>query len=199
MPRTIEVLLASISLLIVTPILLVIAAVLWITQGRPVLFSQYRSGMNGRNFKLYKFRTMTDAENGHGQLLPDAERTTTFGRILRRTRLDELIQLWHIIRGDMSFVGPRPVLPETITRFGELGRRRGGVRPGLTGWAQINGNALLDHEAKMAMDVWYADHRSIAGDLRIILKTLGVVLFGERVRSEHVERARDYALAVQDR
>lgn len=198
MPRVVEILLALIGLLLLMPIMALIALGLWIVQGRPVLFSQERSGIHGRTFKLCKFRTMTDTRDSDGQLLPDEQRVTAFGRFLRRTRLDEVIQLWHIVGGDMSLVGPRPIYPETVASFGRLGQRRSAVRPGLTGWSQVNGNALLDHEAKIAMDVWYADHRSIGRDLQIMARTLGVVLFGERIRAEHVERARDYALAFKE-
>ena len=198
MPRVVEILLALIGILLLMPIIVLLALGLWLTQGRPVLFSQERSGMNGRTFKLYKFRTMIDARDSDGRLLPDELRVTAFGRFLRRTRLDELIQLWHIVRGDMSLVGPRPIFPETVASFGRLGQRRSAVRPGLTGWSQVNGNALLDHEAKIAMDVWYADHRSFGRDLQIMAKTIGVVLFGEHIRADHVERARDYALASEE-
>src|SRR3546814_9484145 len=131
---------------------------------------------------------MTDARDRDGRLLPDEERLTRLGRFLRRSRVDELPELWNIMKGDMSLVGPRPLLPDTVDDMGSDGIRRGLVRPGLTGWAQVNGNARLSGKDKLALDLWYIDHASVALDLRIILKTIGVVFAGERInRSERSE------------
>lgn len=173
--------------------MLLIAGLVRLTAGSPVLFFQSRAGGGGLPFRLVKFRTMTDARDATGRLLPDERRTTTAGRFLRRTRLDELPELWNIARGEMAFVGPRPLLPETVAGFGEAGRRRGTVAPGLTGWAQVNGNTLLAAEDKLALDLWYVDHRSRPLDALILLRTIVVVFRGERVAAAELERARSHA------
>ena len=127
-----------------------------------------------------------------GALLPDSERTTRFGRFLRRSRLDELPELWNVLKGDMSIVGPRPLLPETVAGMGELGVRRCRVRPGLTGWAQVSGNTFLSEDHKLALDLWYIDHRTLRLDLLIVVESLGLVVFGERVNHSRVDIAESY-------
>jgi lipopolysaccharide/colanic/teichoic acid biosynthesis glycosyltransferase len=159
------------------------------TMGRPVLFIQQRSGRGGAPFLMIKFRTMSDARDRDGRLLEDAARVTKLGRFLRRTRLDELPGLWNILTGDMALVGPRPLLPVTIESLGEAGRMRGAVRPGLTGWAQVNGNTLLDEADKVALDLWYVANASFWLDLRIMAKTLAVVLLGEKINRRQLGRA----------
>ena len=139
---------------------------------------------------------MQDLRDGQGNILPDAARLTRFGRLLRRSRLDELPELWNIASGEMSFVGPRPLLPETVQNMGEGGKHRGQVRPGLTGWAQVNGNALLSDADKLALDIWYVDRRSLTRDLWIVLRTIATLFGGERISQRHVGRA--YA-SVADR
>jgi lipopolysaccharide/colanic/teichoic acid biosynthesis glycosyltransferase len=150
-------------------------------------------GLGGEEFRLIKFRSMTDARDGAGCPLPDERRLTALGRLMRRTRLDELPELWNILKGEMSLIGPRPLLPATLAGFGEAGRRRGEVRPGLTGWAQVNGNTLLTDEDKLALDLWYIDHRSLRVDALILLRTVRVMLFGEKVAVAELEWARGHA------
>lgn len=191
--RPFEAALAATAGVALLPVMLLIAGLVRLTAGSPVLFFQARAGGGGLPFRLVKFRTMTDARDTAGRLLSDERRTTTVGRFLRRTRLDELPELWNIARGEMAFVGPRPLLPETVAGFGEAGRRRGTVPPGLTGWAQVNGNTLLPDEDKLALDLWYVDHRSLRLDALILLKTLRVVLLGERTGTSELERARHHA------
>ncbi|ABC78473.1 undecaprenyl-phosphate galactosephosphotransferase [Syntrophus aciditrophicus SB] len=140
--------------------------------GAPVFFTQQRPGLKGKPFFLYKFRTMTDARNSAGSLLPDAERLTRFGRFLRSTSLDELPELWNVLKGEMSLVGPRPLLMEYLGRYTLEQARRHEVRPGITGWAQVNGRNTLSWEDKFKLDVWYVDHVSISLDIRIIVMTI---------------------------
>ena len=138
----------------------------------PAIFSQMRAGRNGHPFRLYKFRTMTERRDRNGELLPDAERLTSFGRWLRATSLDELPQLWNVLMGDMSLVGPRPLLLEYVPLYNERERRRLDAPPGITGWAQINGRNAISWAQKFALDIWYVEHRSIALDMKIILLTI---------------------------
>ena len=173
-------LLATLLLTLSLPLLAVLAVAVGLSMGRPVIFRQARSGRDGQEFTLVKFRSMSDLRDADGKLLPDDERTTRLGAILRRTRLDELPGLLNVARGDMNFVGPRPLLPKTIAEQGAAGRRRGDVRPGLTGWAQVNGNTLLSLEEKIALDLWYIDNRSFWLDVRILGRTLLVMTGGER-------------------
>jgi lipopolysaccharide/colanic/teichoic acid biosynthesis glycosyltransferase len=187
--RSIDLMVAVIGLSLLAPFLLLFALVLLLVEGRPVLFVQTRSGLGGRPFRLVKFRTMNDARGACGTLLPDAERTTSAGRLLRATRIDELPQLWNMLLGDMSLIGPRPLLPVTIAAAGEAGRERGLVRPGVTGWAQVNGNTLLSDADKIALDIWYIRNRSVGLDLRILARTLLVSLRGERRDAAAIGRA----------
>jgi len=164
------------------PLLAVLALAVRRRMGRPVLFSQVRLGKDEQPFVLRKLRTMTDERDPlTGELLPDAERLTPLGRRLRATSLDELPELWNVARGEMAFVGPRPLLPEYQDRFSPTERRRHEVRPGLTGWAQVNGRNALDWDERLGLDVWYVDHRSLALDLRILWRTLGQVLRREGI------------------
>lgn len=172
---------ALLGLLVTVPLLLLLALLVLLTMGGPVIFRQRRSGKGGVPFTLIKFRSMNDRRNAQGELLPDAERVTALGRFLRRSRLDELPGLWNVAMGDLAFVGPRPLLPQTIAELDELGRRRGMVRPGLTGWAQVNGNTLLTLRQKIALDLWYVEHRNAMVDARILLRTLLVMIGGERL------------------
>lgn len=173
------------------PVMMVIGGAIALLDGRPILFRQMRVSKGGRSFHVVKFRTMHNARDASGQLLPDALRITRVGRLLRATRLDELPQLWNIISGAMSMIGPRPLLPETIARAGEKGRLRCTVRPGLTGWAQVNGNALLSDADKFALDLWYIANRSTALDLRILGRTLLVATMGERPNDLSIRRAHE--------
>src|SRR5688572_913406 len=135
--------------------------------GSPVLFRQQRPGHRGAPFTIYKFRTMRDAVGLDGRPRPDAERLTAVGRFLRATSLDELPELWNVLRGDMSLVGPRPLMMQYLARYSAEQARRHDVKPGITGWAQVNGRNALDWDDKLALDVWYVDHRSLALDLQI--------------------------------
>ena len=158
-------------LLLLLPVWAGVAVAVRIALGRPVLLRQVRPGWQGRPFVFYKFRTMTEARDAEGALLPDADRLTSFGRKLRSTSLDELPQLFNVLRGDMSLVGPRPLLMEYLPLYTSEQMRRHEVRPGITGWAQVNGRNALAWEEKFALDVWYVDHRSFMLDLRILALT----------------------------
>ena len=175
MKRFFDFVAAGAALLGLAPLLLVLALLIRQKLGAPMLFRQTRPGRGGRLFTLYKFRTMTDATGPEGVLRSDAERLTNFGRWLRTTSLDELPELWNVLRGDMSLVGPRPLLVEYLPRYTDAQARRHEVRPGLTGWAQVNGRNAVTWEEKFALDVWYVDHRGFWLDLRIIARTLLVV------------------------
>lgn len=176
MKRLFDLLLSLIALLVLWPLLFVVATAIVFTMGRPVLFVQARPGLRGRPFNLVKFRTMRSARATDGSLLPDSERLGHFGRFLRSTSLDELPELWNVVRGDMSLVGPRPLLVEYLPLYSPEQARRHDVRPGITGWAQVNGRNAISWEQKFALDVWYVDNQSLWLDLRILLMTIGRVL-----------------------
>lgn len=144
--------------------------------GSPVLFTQVRPGLHGKPFRMVKFRTMTDERDASGALLPDGQRLTPFGRFLRASSLDELPELWNVLRGEMSLVGPRPLLMEYLPLYSPEQARRHGVRPGITGWAQVNGRNAISWADKFALDVWYVDHRSLFLDMRILWLTVRKVL-----------------------
>jgi sugar transferase EpsL len=163
------------------PVLLVLAVLVRVKLGTPVFFRQKRPGRNERIFELVKFRTMTDERDATGALKPDAERLTAFGRWLRGTSLDELPELWNVLKGEMSLVGPRPLLVQYLERYSPEQRRRHAVPPGLTGWAQINGRNAISWEEKFALDVWYVDHRSIAIDVKILFRTVWQVVRREGI------------------
>lgn len=173
------------------PVMVLLALSVLVNLGRPFLFVQVRSGQMQQPFAMVKFRTMTCERDAAGELLSDHRRVTRFGRLLRRSRLDELPELWNVLKGDMSFIGPRPLLPETVVRMGDEGAVRSSVRPGLTGWAQISGNACLSNDDKLALDLWYICHRSLALDALIVLKTPGVMLFGERISAGRLMQAQE--------
>ena len=158
------------------PILMVVSLCVWRIHGWPVLFTQTRPGLNGRLFRMFKFRSMSNRRDARGELLPDAERLTSFGRFLRASSLDELPELWNVLRGEMSLVGPRPLLMEYLDRYTPLQARRHEVRPGITGWAQVNGRNAISWEQKFELDVWYVDHRSFWLDVRILWLTALKVL-----------------------
>lgn len=174
--RAFDIFVSAIALIILSPLLAGIAVFVAFRLGRPVLFIQERAGCHGRVFRMRKFRTMTDACDASGTLLPDADRLTVAGRILRSTSLDELPELWNILAGDMSLVGPRPLLVRYLPRYSPDQARRHEVRPGLTGLAQVSGRNALSWDDKFALDTWYVDHRSFLLDLRIIARTVLRVL-----------------------
>lgn len=170
--RAFDIVVASLALVILSPVLIVVALYVARRIGRPILFVQERAGLNGRPFRMYKFRTMTNATDASGQLLPDAERLPPAGQRLRATSLDELPEIWNIVKGDMSLVGPRPLLLRYLPRYSKEQSRRHDVRPGLTGHAQINGRNALSWDEKFALDVWYVDNHSFWLDLKILVATV---------------------------
>jgi lipopolysaccharide/colanic/teichoic acid biosynthesis glycosyltransferase len=182
--RALDIVGALAGLLLVAPVLLPIALAVRLGLGTPVLFRQPRPGLGGRPFGLLKFRTMTDARDARGQLLPDGQRLTGLGRFLRRTSLDELPELLNVLKGDMSLVGPRPLLMDYLPHYTAEQARRHEVRPGLTGWAAINGRNAISWAERLEQDVWYVDHRSFALDCRIILMTVAKVLKQEGIAQE---------------
>ena len=183
MKRLFDFLVAASALLVLSPILLATALLVRVKLGSPVLFRQQRPGLHGQPFMMLKFRTMIDAVDRDGQQLPDAERLTPFGRWLRASSLDELPELLNILRGDMSLVGPRPLLMRYLPLYSPEQARRHDVRPGLTGWAQINGRNALSWEEKFALDQWYVEHRSFLLDLRILWLTALKVVKREGISS----------------
>jgi lipopolysaccharide/colanic/teichoic acid biosynthesis glycosyltransferase len=197
MKRVVDLLVASTALVLATPLLLMTAVAIWATLGRPIFFTQLRPGRHGRPFRLIKFRSMRADRDVHGALLPDEQRLVPLGRFLRRFRLDELPGLSNVVRGDMSLVGPRPLLLDAYAADPAGRARRLSVRPGLTGWAQVNGNTLLDPAAKLALDLWYVDHRSLALDLVILWRTVVVLIRGERIDPGSLKRARIHANGVR--
>jgi sugar transferase EpsL len=158
------------------PFLIVLTLLVRVTLGSPIFFTQFRPGLHGKLFKLVKFRTMTDARSAEGDLLGDAERLTNFGRWLRATSLDELPELWNVVTGDMSLVGPRPLLPEYLPLYSAEQARRHEVRPGITGWAQVNGRNTISWEERFALDVWYVRNRTLWLDVTILRWTIVRVL-----------------------
>jgi len=178
--RIIDVAAAGLGLVMLSPLLLIIGLAVLMALGSPILFRQERPGRHGRPFTLYKFRSMRIAGEGAAPL-SEAERLTRLGAFLRRTSLDELPELWNVLRGDMSLVGPRPLLMEYLPLYTPEQARRHHVRPGITGWAQINGRNAISWEEKFRLDVWYVDHRSLSLDLRILLLTIRRVLSGHGI------------------
>ena len=183
--RLFDILLSGLALIVSSPILLVTALLVRLKLGSPVLFTQERPGLHEKIFKMYKFRTMTDARDENGELLSDGERLTSFGKALRATSLDELPEFINIFKGDMSFVGPRPLLVRYLPRYNEEQRHRHDVLPGLTGLAQVNGRNALSWEKKFEYDVEYARNVSFALDMKIIFMTVGKVLKRNGISSEN--------------
>ena len=182
--RILDFILSLIALVILSPIILVIAILVRIKLGSPVIFKQRRPGLNEKIFTLYKFRTMTDAKDENGNLLPDNIRLTKFGKILRSTSLDELPELFNILKGDMSIVGPRPLLVKYLPLYNENQKHRHDVRPGFTGWAQCNGRNALSWEEKFDLDIYYVNHVSFFIDVKILFKTIKIVLLREGISSD---------------
>ena len=182
--RLLDLVLSAVALLLLSPVILLVAILVRCNLGAPVIFCQERPGKDEEIFKLYKFRSMTDACDAYGELLPDELRLTRFGRFLRSTSLDELPELWNIFKGDMSIVGPRPLLVKYLPLYNEEQRHRHDVTPGLTGWAQVHGRNLCSWEEKFDYDIWYVDHVSFILDLQIIFLTVKSVLKREGISSE---------------
>lgn len=181
--RGLDFILSLIASIILSPVILVVAVLVRVKLGSPVLFKQQRPGKNEKIFSMYKFRTMTDERDENGELLPDEVRLTKFGKILRGTSLDELPELFNIVKGDMSIVGPRPLLVRYLPLYNERQKHRHDVRPGFTGLAQVNGRNSISWEEKFEWDVKYVEHVTFLQDCRIILKTVGVVLKRDGISS----------------
>jgi sugar transferase EpsL len=179
--RIFDVGVSTVVLVLGMPLLLGLCLLVRVRLGGPVLFRQQRPGLQGKPFQLLKFRTMTEARDSRGELLPDADRLTSFGQWLRRTSLDELPELWNVLRGEMSLVGPRPLLLEYLPLYSPEQARRHEVLPGITGWAQVNGRNAIAWSEKLALDVWYVDHRSGWLDIKILWMTVAKVFRGEGV------------------
>jgi sugar transferase EpsL len=181
MKRLIDIVVSAVALAIVAPLLAVLALLIHWKLGGPVLFRQTRPGLQGKPFTILKFRTMNEGCDANGNLLPDDQRLTRFGRFLRASSMDELPELWNVLRGDMSLVGPRPLLMEYLPLYTPEQARRNEVRPGITGWAQVNGRNALSWEDKFKLDVWYVDNRSFCLDLKILFLTIQKVLLRDGI------------------
>jgi lipopolysaccharide/colanic/teichoic acid biosynthesis glycosyltransferase len=177
--RALDVTLAGAGLLALSPLLVGTAAAIVVSMGRPVLFSQRRPGRNDEPFTIYKFRTMIEPRPGESRLHSDGARVTALGALLRKTSIDELPELWNVLRGEMSLVGPRPLLLEYLPKYTAAQRRRHEVRPGITGWAQVNGRQSIPFSKRLELDVWYVDNRSLGLDLSILLKTVAQAVIGQ--------------------
>jgi sugar transferase EpsL len=172
MKRLLDIVVSLFVLVLMAPVMVVVAAVIAVKLGTPVLFRQQRPGLHGEPFEMVKFRTMSDARDANGELLPDEERLGGLGKFLRKTSLDEFPELWNVLKGDMSLVGPRPLLMRYLPLYSETQARRHEVPPGITGWAQVNGRNALSWEEKFEHDVWYVDNRSFWLDIRILVLTV---------------------------
>jgi lipopolysaccharide/colanic/teichoic acid biosynthesis glycosyltransferase len=179
--RLIDVISSAVALVVLSPLLLVLALLIRWNMGLPVFFVQVRSGYKGRTFTLFKFRTMIEKMDSKGQLSPDADRLTYFGRFLRASSLDELPAFWNVLKGDMSMVGPRPLLMQYLDRYSFEQARRHEVKPGITGWAQVNGRNAITWEEKFKLDVWYVDNWSLWLDVKIIFMTIWKILKREGI------------------
>jgi lipopolysaccharide/colanic/teichoic acid biosynthesis glycosyltransferase len=184
MKRLFDLVSVAVLLLVLWPPLILLAFLVYIQLGSPLFFIQVRPGLYGKPFKLYKFRTMTDARDARQRLRSDMERLTAFGRVLRNSSLDELPELWNVLKGDMSLVGPRPLLLQYLDRYTPAQSRRHEVKPGITGWAQINGRNAITWEEKFALDVWYVDNQSVRLDLKILAMTAWKVLKREGISAQ---------------
>ena len=174
--RLLDIIVAAAALLLLSPLMALIGILVRFDLGSPILFRQLRPGRDTKAFRMVKFRTMRDAQDAAGQPLSDAERLTRFGRFLRATSLDELPELWNVLKGDMSLVGPRPLLMEYLPRYSMEQLRRHELRPGITGWAQVNGRNALGWPEKLALDIWYVDHQTFWLDLKILMLTVFKVI-----------------------
>ena len=171
MKRLFDIVLSIVLIILFSPIMIVVALAIYIKMSRPILFKQLRPGLHGKIFGIYKFRTMTNERDENGELLPDEKRLVGIGKFIRSTSLDELPQLFNVLKGDMSFVGPRPLLIEYLLLYNEEQKKRHHVKPGITGWAQVNGRNAISWEQKFEYDVWYVEHQSFLLDLKILWMT----------------------------
>lgn len=184
MKRCVDLCLGVLALVAFSPLIIIVALLIAVKIGSPVLFKQQRPGLYGKPFTLCKFRTMNDARDESGELLPDHIRLTSFGKLIRRLSLDELPQLYNVVKGDMSFVGPRPLLMEYLPLYTKEQAKRHEVRPGITGWAQVNGRNAINWEQKFEFDVWYVENKSLLLDLKILYLTLIKVFKSEGISQE---------------
>jgi lipopolysaccharide/colanic/teichoic acid biosynthesis glycosyltransferase len=182
--RLFDIFASSLALILLSPVIAITAYFIHKKLGSPVLFRQVRPGLNGKPFEMIKFRTMKDAVDKNGQSLPDSERLTPFGIKLRSTSLDELPELWNVLKGEMSLVGPRPLLMEYLPLYNQEQNHRHDVRPGVTGWAQINGRNAISWQNKFKLDVWYVDHQSLWLDIKIIFLTIKKVFVKEGISAD---------------
>ena len=196
--RLFDLALAIPGLVLLSPFLLIIAGLVWIYHGRPVLFRQARGGYRGKPFDVFKCRSMTNKRDPHGNLLRDAERLTRFGRFLRSISLDELPELFNVLRGEMSLVGPRPLFAKYLDRYTCEQARRHDVLPGITGWAQVNGRNVLTWEDKFRLDVWYVDHWSLGLDIKILFLTLWKTLRREGISQPGYATAEEFFGSAAD-
>ena len=184
MKRLLDIIVASLALLLLAPLMAIVALLIRRQLGTPVLFRQTRPGLNAKPFEMIKFRSMRDATDARGNPLPDEERMTRLGSVLRATSLDELPELWNVLKGEMSLVGPRPLLMEYLPLYSTEQYRRHAVRPGVTGWAQVNGRNALSWEDKFKLDVWYVENQSLWLDIKILLMTVKQVLVRDGISAE---------------
>lgn len=196
--RLLDLIISIPGVLIISPVLVIIAIVVRLRMGSPALFSQVRPGYKGKLFSVYKYRTMTDERDADGNLLPDEERLTRLGRLLRSFSLDELPELFNILRGEMSLVGPRPLLIQYLERYSPEQIRRHDVVPGITGWAQVNGRNALTWEDKFRFDVWYVDNWSLSLDIKILLRTIWIVITREGISQPGFSTTEEFFGVEQD-
>ncbi len=190
--RAFDLIISLVGLILTFPLFLILVFLVRLYHGKPVIFNQFRPGYHGEPFTLYKIRTMNEALDSHGQLLPDDQRLTPFGRWLRETSLDELPELFNVLHGEMSLVGPRPLLMQYLERYSPEQARRHEVLPGITGWAQVNGRNVLNWEDKFSLDVWYVDNWSFRLDMKILLYTFWKVITREGINQPGFSTAEEF-------
>jgi len=196
--RFLDIISSLLMLILVSPIFLAVSILNLIIHGRPLFFKQKRPGLKGKPFEMYKFRTMTNKKDKKGELLPDEQRITSYGKFLRKTSLDELPELFNVLKGDMSLIGPRPLLIKYLPYYTDREKARHEVRPGLTGLAQVSGRNLLDWEARLEKDVQYVENLSLILDLKILFKTIATVLQSENIELNAIDDLDDYRRGNSD-
>lgn len=197
--RTLDFTMALVALVLISPLIILLALLVRLFLGAPILFTQIRPGLHGQAFTVYKFRTMTDEKDASGELLPDDVRLTPFGLFLRRSSLDELPQLFNVLKGDVSLVGPRPLLMEYLPLYTAEQAKRHLVRPGITGWAQVNGRNAISWERKFELDVWYVNHQSFLLDMKILFLTVKKVLVKEGISAQGMETMPRFLGSAKDK
>jgi lipopolysaccharide/colanic/teichoic acid biosynthesis glycosyltransferase len=195
--RMLDIIVSTIIIVLCLPLIIIVSVLIWIDDGLPVFFKQKRVGLNCKEFELLKFRSMKVNNipvEQMGQIREDNPMVTHVGRFIRRFKIDELPQLFNVLFGDMSLIGPRPTIPEQVENYTEFEKMRLLMRPGMTGWAQVNGNTQLSWEERIKLDIWYIEHWSLWLDFLIIIKTIGVIIFGERPVTKAIKEAVDFAI-----